>query len=513
MMVCTQCGFQNETGDAFCGSCGGFLEWVGESVTTAASARAGNGTVETSAPPTLVPSVPPPLSAGEEVATAPAVPPKPKPAFRGEQPMPSEPETAVPAPPGDAEGSPAAAVVDLRGEPERPEGPGGRKDGPDAERRRPEKHSSADVPSGTGAGPDAAPDAARPRAVSLAAPPPTAPGGTIQGRAQASPITASTSTTAPAVEPPAAAAPTARQPRSGPPTGPVARRPDEVKPVVAKARPVPSKPPPRREIRPGDLICSECREGNEPTRRFCRRCGASLVQAKEAVVPPPLPWWKRPFVRQPKVIAAGERPMRRGGSAPGGGMRSRLPQPRRAAAIVAALGLAVGFAGPWRGTVKSKASGIRQALVPHFEEVTPLSVKASSQRDDHPAELAFDRITNDYWAGTKPDGREKLTVNFDPPIRLGKVGFVVGALTKPENFTAQARPQRVSFRFFDKFNHKSHKDVTKDLEDVGEFRYYNVDAKNVSRLEIEILKVKPSLQRGPNATDTAIAEITFFKRT
>jgi hypothetical protein len=283
-----------------------------------------------------------------------------------------------------------------------------------------------------------------------------------------------------------------------------------VKPVVAKARPVPSKPPPRREIRPGDLICGECREGNEPTRRFCRRCGASLVQAKEAVVPPPLPWWKRPFVRQPKVIAAGERPMRRGGSAPGGGLRSRLPQMRRAAAIVAAVGLAVGFAGPWRGTVKKKASGVRQALVPHFEEVTPFSVKATSQLPDHRAELAFDRITNDYWAGQRTDGRDMLTVTFDPPIRLGKVGFVVGALTKPELFTAQPRPQKVLFRFFDKSNKKAPEDVKKDLEDVGEFRYYNVDVKKVSRLEIEILTVKPSLQGGVN---TAIAEIAFFKRT
>ena len=102
------------------------------------------------------------------------------------------------------------------------------------------------------------------------------------------------------------------------------------------------------------------------------------------------------------------------------------------------------------------------------------------------------------------------TATFDPAIRLGKVGFVVGALTKPELFTAQPRPQRVRFHFFDKSGKKAREDVEKDLEDVGEFRYYNVDAKNVSRLEIEILTVKPSLQGGLN---TAIAEIAFFKRT
>ena len=65
MMVCTQCGFQNETEDAFCGSCGAFLEWAGESVGSQVSTPAGEaavsgvelgsgegaGEVEQSAPP------------------------------------------------------------------------------------------------------------------------------------------------------------------------------------------------------------------------------------------------------------------------------------------------------------------------------------------------------------------------------------------------------------------------------------------------------------------------------
>ena len=32
MIVCNSCGFQNLDSDAFCGSCGGFLEWTGEVV-------------------------------------------------------------------------------------------------------------------------------------------------------------------------------------------------------------------------------------------------------------------------------------------------------------------------------------------------------------------------------------------------------------------------------------------------------------------------------------------------
>ena len=118
---------------------------------------------------------------------------------------------------------------------------------------------------------------------------------------------------------------------------------------------MPTKPPPKREIRPGDLICGQCQEGNDPDRRFCRRCGASLIAAEEAVAPPPVPWWKRLFVRRPKVVAAGERPMRRGGSG-GRDLRSRLRPATRVIAVVAAALVAIGYLGPWRSTVNGKVN-------------------------------------------------------------------------------------------------------------------------------------------------------------
>src|SRR5580700_8785598 len=37
MIVCKKCGFNNSDADAFCGSCGAFLEWTGEKVTPAPS--------------------------------------------------------------------------------------------------------------------------------------------------------------------------------------------------------------------------------------------------------------------------------------------------------------------------------------------------------------------------------------------------------------------------------------------------------------------------------------------
>ena len=37
-VICRRCGFGNVPGDQFCGSCGAFLEWEGESAAEAAPA-------------------------------------------------------------------------------------------------------------------------------------------------------------------------------------------------------------------------------------------------------------------------------------------------------------------------------------------------------------------------------------------------------------------------------------------------------------------------------------------
>ena len=87
------------------------------------------------------------------------------------------------------------------------------------------------------------------------------------------------------------------QPASRLPTAQVAARP---KPVATVDR---------RVAQPGDRVCGNCGEANDPGRKFCRRCGTSLVEAK-VVAAASLPWWKRIFRRQPKqpkTMAAGER--------------------------------------------------------------------------------------------------------------------------------------------------------------------------------------------------------------
>src|ERR1700733_12355933 len=50
MIVCKKCGFNNSDADAFCGSCGAFLEWTGEKVTPPATPAPAPGAPEPAEP-------------------------------------------------------------------------------------------------------------------------------------------------------------------------------------------------------------------------------------------------------------------------------------------------------------------------------------------------------------------------------------------------------------------------------------------------------------------------------
>ena len=462
MMVCTQCGFQNETEDAFCGSCGAFLEWAGESVGSQVSTPAGEAAVGTVAPP-------------------------------GDEPAPAAAEAARQAPTEAHDAVSSETVVDVRAEAQEPDGD--------------------NVRAETGAEPrpagEAAPAAARAPAQSGA----RARGPAVVTGPAARPPTPEQVPPARIPDPP----PPDRPPGRPPGQTPVARRPDDVTSASQRKRPVPTKPPPKREIRPGDLICGQCQEGNDPDRRFCRRCGASLIAAEEAVAPPPVPWWKRLFIRRPKVVAAGERPMRRGGSG-GRDLRSRLRQATRVIAVVAAALVAIGYLGPWRSTVNGKVKnvirGAREKVVPKLDEIPPAKVDASSSLPDHKPALAVDRVTNTYWAeGAPGDGvGQHLVVTFDHPIdhpiRLGKIGFWLGASTKREDFATEPRPKKVRLHFSKGSKEFTAKELT--LKDSPDFQQYDLNVKDTDKVDIEIVSVNRSPESG---SDCSIAEVEFWERT
>ncbi|MGH9195859.1 MAG: NADase-type glycan-binding domain-containing protein, partial [Acidimicrobiia bacterium] len=249
----------------------------------------------------------------------------------------------------------------------------------------------------------------------------------------------------------------------------------------------------------GDLICGQCGEGNQPTRKFCRRCGSSLIEAEVMKAP----WYKRLFIRKKRVVEAGERPMR-------GRRRRRSPISSlvRLVVLLGAVGLVVALIGPWRGELVGRVTGLftsaKRTVLPDFDPVRPTGAEATSSAKDHPPAAAIDQIKNSYWAeGAQGDGTgQTLVLIFDQPANIDKVGFTAGASAKPEEFVAQPRPKDLHLVFSD----GSTKDIR--LEDSSEFQAFDVTAKAVARVEIHIVSVYGSLK----GQDCSIAEVELYSK-
>jgi hypothetical protein len=173
------------------------------------------------------------------------------------------------------------------------------------------------------------------------------------------------------------------------------------------------------------------------------------------------------------------------------------------------LGMAVSFAVPsLRSVVLGRAGGllgkVRSVVAPKFEPVRPTAAEATSSLSDHSPEAGIDQIKNTYWAeGAPGDGAgQTLVAIFDTPVDLDRVGFTPGASAKPEEFVAQPRPKEVHLVFSD----GNSKDVR--LEDKAEFQSFDIEAKQVSRVEIHIVSVYGSLK----GQDCSIAEVEFFRK-
>src|SRR5205823_13648953 len=189
---------------------------------------------------------------------------------------------------------------------------------------------------------------------------------------------------------------------------PVSRRPTSLAPVVPRPRPGPRpmEPPTRRN--PGDLICGQCGEGNDPARHFCRRCGNSLDEA----IAVRLPWYRRFFSRLfgVRTREAGWRPRRVGPpNVMGGVMRVvRL-------AIVAMLAVGIlGFLLIPRfhhlvvNKVTAGVTSVRKVVHPNYDTVYPVAAAATSQTAGHAASLTIDRTSNSYWAAISTDKTPQL---------------------------------------------------------------------------------------------------------
>ena len=483
MIVCKDCGHKNQNQTTFCEACGTFLEWAGESVLTGQhqAIPAPEAPVE-AAPPAAdpVPAPPPPAA---EVA---APPPPPAPA--------AEPPPSV-APPGATGAAFQAQRLPVISAPD---------ESPPAE--PPPVEAAAATPPATPPPPAAEPTPEEPKAPAAARP------GTQVLRAmrmKARP---------PAPPPAAPAGPTAR-----PPAEEHERRPPKP----------PSVEPPRPQGNPGDIFCSSCGTPNDPTRHYCRSCGAQLAGVAAAAPVTParrVPWWRRIFgggKGQEVPPPAGTRPAstgKRGGAgrtamgAGGGAVNSVAHVGRRffqVVAILGALGIAVVAIGPWRSEAKSHVSGwfddVRRVIQPRYVKVTPTKITASSSLKNNPPQNAFDGIIETFWAeGAHGDGAgQSITATFAKPTDLARVGLTLGDQSKPQLFATRPVPKTLSFVFYDA-NGAVVKRETVSLEQTPKFQKRDASANGVTRVVIRIGSTYPPVKG--KRSSASIAEIELFTK-
>jgi hypothetical protein len=366
------------------------------------------------------------------------------------------------------------------------------------------------TPAPTPAAPPPPPPAAPTQVTPLAAAPAAQQPGPVRPTAAAPAVAAAA--TAAAVSQPAARAPEAAD------DGIQSRRPQDV--ATPKPKPVASVP--ERVAQPGDRICAACSEPNDPTRKFCRRCGASLVEAR-VVAAPKVPWYRRLFggggQKQPKQYAAGERisSMEKGSAkAPRKGIGDVMRTfAKGRGLVVGLLGILVfvGFLGyfglpSFRGQVDGALSGgpqhiidnIRKAIAPTPEIVTPTAVTSGNPSADvkgHPPQLVWDKATNTDWQTT--DKTPTLNVTFKDKIDLM---FVLVYPGNSANFVAFRRPSKIEIDFPDGTSQ------TIDLQDTKDKQSFSVSKDGISSLTIKVIDTN-----GPDAAPLSISEIEFNKKT
>jgi hypothetical protein len=278
--------------------------------------------------------------------------------------------------------------------------------------------------------------------------------------------------------------------------------PQEQAPQAARRRPPPVvKTAPSRRLHPGDLICGACGEGNPPVRKFCSRCGDSLVQAEVVK----RPWWKKLIpARGPKVVPTGTHPSRAGGRDVKHGLRKAYRRVRLVIGmVIMGAGLVYAVFPPLRTAVDSRFNAektrVETLAHPTYVPVHPVSVAANLHVAGHPGQLAADEFSNTYWLAPWSPGQEPtLTLTFGKKVSLKKMILTSGVSS---NFVAFGRPAALHLVFP---NGQSDSITPQDTDKPQTLTISHGDG--VTSVEIQVAGVFP----GSKGSNVAITEMELF---
>jgi hypothetical protein len=270
---------------------------------------------------------------------------------------------------------------------------------------------------------------------------------------------------------------------------------EAVQPARPRARrPVVRQRPLRTQEGSGDVVCPACATGNPPDRKFCRRCGAALGTQAGPVIR--YSWWRRLC----RALFRGARWLVRPRSG-GWGLVHRVGTLLIVAALLAGLGYGVVRLG-------SRASDAVRDRIADPEPVSPVSVRASSQARNHPAEAVVDGLSNSYWA-PDPDGAghgEYVELTFATPFRLLDLIVHPGVAAQRDLFLRQARPAELELTVWT----SQHGSETRTLRLAD-----RAGPQTFRRVVGDVVRVRLTVRASYGSAAgrrTALGEVEFFRR-
>ena len=295
--------------------------------------------------------------------------------------------------------------------------------------------------------------------------------------------------------------------------------PVELAPQIARARAIAvTKTAPSRRLQPGDLICGACGEGNPSTRRFCSRCGASLIEAVRVRES----WWRRLLRkimprRGPKVVALGkvDYSQKDGTGAPaphlakpGLDLKHKIRRTLRVVRIVVSVTVLVGgllFAAypPFRHAVDTRFDSFKSRVTndigTNLSPIHAATVTANATSDGSSPLNAADELLNTYWlAPWSTSAQPTLTFTFTRHVTLKRMILHAGATN---DFAQFGRPTQLTLKFS---NGETATLVPQDTPQAQTLSISHADL--ITSVQIQVAGIDP----GAGGSDVAITEIELF---
>ncbi|MEV6524729.1 hypothetical protein AB0M43_22495 [Longispora sp. NPDC051575] len=243
---------------------------------------------------------------------------------------------------------------------------------------------------------------------------------------------------------------------------------------------------------PGETVCPACGTGNDPARRFCRRCGGPLTPA--AVVVPPTRWQRLVgWVFPRRVYDAGTRRT----------ARRTISWRRPVLLLAGVLALVTIAATPGLRALPGKGLAAVLDRTSKPAARVPSAARASGSAAGTSPDRVYDGKNDTYWAPTGPGGW--VEVDFAKAFRLIDVIVTPGVSADQKAFVAGGRPAVLTVEVTDGAGRVTR--LTWQVRDAPGAQTFPARVSDARRVRFTV-----GSAYGPPDRPAAVAELEFFGR-